>query len=68
MNENNNNELIEKAFTCGYNLLNSDIKVKSSDVEDLANLKAIIRSILSGELVVLDKKLFEELNSTKEEN
>lgn len=64
----NNDELIEKAFKVGLDLLSSDIRVKSCDIEDLANLKALLRNILSGELVLLDKKKFEELNSNKEEN
>jgi len=63
-----NEKLIEKAFKVGLDLLSSDIKVKSCDIEDLANFKAILRNILSGELVVLDKKLFDELNSNKGED
>lgn len=66
--EDKNSEIVQKALNCGLKLLESDIKIKTSDMEDLVNLKILFRNFLSGELIILDKKKFEELNSNKEEN
>jgi len=47
------NEELTKTILAGFNVMSSeDIRVKASDIEDLANFKDILRGILNGTLIL----------------
>lgn len=57
-----NDKLLNEALRVGLDTLSDDsVKVKSSHVEALANFKSILRSIMTGELILISKQKLEEL-------
>ena len=57
-----NDKLLNQALRVGLDTLSDDsVKVKSSHVEALANFKNILRSIMTGELILISKQKLEEL-------
>lgn len=57
-----NDKLLNQALRVGLDTLSDDsVKVKSSHVEALANFKSILRSIMTGELILISKQKLEEL-------
>ena len=61
----NNSAALGSAILCGLTTLSDpDIRVPGKDIEALANFKGILRSLISGELVLAtpDRLLPEDMN------